>query len=287
MSDFLRAVSAVTWRYGIAPAALKPQNSVGRPVFNNPHFRPTHPTPVLLVHGRTDNSRHWYWAARNLQQAGFSVWAFDYGTDSNSLLSLVPGVYGLGDLESSAQELAAQIEWVKQETGTQKVDVVAHSQGAAMVKLYTSELGGAHNLRRVVTLGATFHGSTLGGLAERLSPLVRKIPTLSRWLASEGGVQQLVGSEFVDKLDALPDTHPGIVYTSIYTTTDQAATPSSTSHLSTTTGADVANVDIARRFTLERPVTHGGLITRIVSVKLMYWGLTRPRGETRPPFADK
>ncbi|WP_018295964.1 esterase/lipase family protein [Corynebacterium lubricantis] len=287
MSDFLRAVTAVTWRYGIPPAILQPKNSVGRPIFNNPHFRPTHPTPVLLVHGRTDNSRHWYWAARNLQRSGFSVWAYDYGTNSNSLLSLVPGVYGLGDLESAAQELAGQVERVKKETGAPQVDIVAHSQGAALVKLYTGELGGAANLRRVVTLGATFHGSTLGGLAQRLAPLVRRVPRLARWLASEGGVQQLVGSEFVDKLDALPNTHPDLIYTSIYTTLDRAATPSSTSHLATTTPADVANVDIARRFDLDRPVTHGGLITRIVSVKLIYWGLTRPRGETRPPFADK
>lgn len=289
MSEFLRGLRAFAWRYSIAPAALRrfhPANSVGRPIFNNPHFRPTHPTPVLLVHGRTDNSRHWYWAARNLQRAGFSVWAFDYGTDSRSLLSLVPGVYGLGDLHAAARDLARNIERIKRETGAEKVDIVAHSQGAMLVKLYTGMLGGACNLRRVVTLGATFHGSTLNCKAGRLAAVVRRFPRLSKWLASESGLQHVVGTDFVAKLDALPDTHAGVMYTSVYTTEDRAATPSSTSHLATTGPADVANVDISHRFALDRPVTHGGMITRIVSVKLIYWGLTRPPGEAHPPFAD-
>lgn len=263
-SYFLRGLTAAAWRYCVPPAIFARHNSVGRPLFNNPHFRPTHPTPVVFVHGRTDNSRHWWWAARYLKDRGFSPWAFDYGTRSRSFMALLPGVYGLGDLHEAAAELDRAIDHVLRETGAPQVDLVVHSQGGTLVKLYTSVLGKAHNVRRVVAVGATFHGSTIGGWADRLAPHITRTPRLSRLIGSEGGLQQLAGSPFVAKLDTYPDTHPGIVYTCIYSSSDTAATPTSTSVLE---GA--ANVSMGDVF-------HGSMITRRKGYELIYWGLTRP-----------
>ena len=64
-------------------------------------------------------------------------------------------------------------------------------------------------------------------------------------MASTAGIQQVVGSEFMKRLNALPDTAPGVLYASIYSPGDTTVTPNSSSQLALGDGADVVNLDLS------------------------------------------
>lgn len=54
-----------------------------------------------------------------------------------------------------------------------------------------------------------------------------------------------MGSEFIKRLNVLPDTAPGVLYASIYSPGDTTVTPNSSSQLALGDGADVVNLDLS------------------------------------------
>src|SRR6478609_4651742 len=79
--------------------------------------RPTasHPEPVILVHGTAESMfDNWQAMSPALKAAGYCVYAFNYGSYNGSGTL---GVYGLGDIAQSAQELKAYVESVLTRTG--------------------------------------------------------------------------------------------------------------------------------------------------------------------------
>ncbi|HAT1252086.1 TPA: alpha/beta hydrolase, partial [Corynebacterium striatum] len=65
------------------------------------------------------------------------VWAFDYGADDVTLQNAIPAMKAIGDLDASASEIAEQIEYVRSATGSDKVNLVGHSQGGLHTKTFT------------------------------------------------------------------------------------------------------------------------------------------------------
>ncbi|OFM55817.1 lipase [Corynebacterium sp. HMSC058E07] len=246
---------------------------------------PEHPNPVVFIHGTTDNSTRWQKAAVAMSEQGFCTWAFNYGKPRAGQVGL-PGSYAVADIDDSAKEIASTIDYILQVTGAKKVDLVGHSQGGLHLKKYIAENGGGDKVGRVVGVAATYHGTTLNGLADSLRPIIGSVPKLAEALASKAGVQQLVGSDIVQRLNALPDTDRRVQYTNLYSSGDTTATPNETSKLKSVDGADVANVEVGATCKLPIPPSHAGMPRSNQTIGLIYWGLTRTSGDDTPSAAD-
>ncbi|MQY21067.1 Lipase EstA [Nocardia sp. RB20] len=178
-----------------------------------------HPRPVILAHG-TDASAYTDWAGvgPQLAQAGFCVFALDYGGK--------PGAthYGTEDLWISSAQIGEFVDRVLAATGARQVDLVGFSQGANVTRYYVSELGGASKVGRWVGLASPTNGGIMYGLV----PLADALPGLwpvYRDLTSLAAIQQAAGSPFIRQLNEGGDTVPGVEYTTIISRVDEMIQP--------------------------------------------------------------
>lgn len=233
--------------------------------------------PVVLLHGTSDNASAWDKLIPVLQEKGMCVWAFDYGAYDVTLQNANPNTKGISDLDESAREITEQIDHVRELTGSEKVNLVGHSQGGLHIKTYTQMYGTPEHVSRAVAIGGNFHGTTLNGMGEVLAKMIAVSPNLARFFASSAAIQQVVGSEFIEGLNALPDTSPGPLYTSIYSPADTTVTPNSSSMLEAVDGADVVNIDLGELCGAE-PM-HPKLPQDATAISQVLFGLTREEGQ--------
>ncbi len=192
-----------------------------------------HPRPVVLVHGTFANSvDNWLGLAPYLVNRGYCVFSLDYGQ-----LPGVPFFHALGPIDKSAGQLSTYIDTVLAATGAAEADLVGHSQGGMMPRYYLKFLGGAAKVNALVGIAPNNHGTTLAGLTNLLPYFPGAEDLLSA--ATPALAQQVVGSEFMTKLNAGGDTVPGVRYTVIATKYDEVVTPWRTQFLN---GPDVKNV---------------------------------------------
>jgi triacylglycerol esterase/lipase EstA (alpha/beta hydrolase family) len=213
-----------------------------------------HPDPVVLVHGTIENMAYnWFTLSPLLRNAGYCVFALNYGQAPGHVVGL-PGALppgGTGDIPTSAGELASFVDRVLAATGAAKVDIVGHSQGGMMPRYYLRFLGGAPKVNDLVGLSPSNHGTTVDGLVSLLD--AAGAPALGQ--AGIGAVcgvaceQQLVGSPFIESLNAGGDTVPGVTYTVIETRNDEVVTPYTSAFLS---GPDVTNIDLQQQCGLDQ-----------------------------------
>ncbi len=251
-----------------------------------------HPNPVILIHGTWENAYdNWSGLAPQLKKDGFCVFAPNLGRaelwNKGGLGSLLPNTFGVAPIEQSADQLGQVVDAVLRSTGARQVDLVGHSQGGVMARYYTKFGGGAdsaqpqrNKVRRIITLGATNHGTTLGGMvkekksidalgsaAEQDSATAQAVPQetsasgetprsdggatsssaadraeLRQWFGGAAGAQQERGSEFIRKLNEGGETLPGIDYTIIATKYDGISTPYEATFLRAGEGATVRNI---------------------------------------------
>ncbi|MFD9127397.1 esterase/lipase family protein [Kitasatospora sp. NPDC059571] len=198
-----------------------------------------HPDPVVLVHGTLENMNdYWGGAAPLLANAGYCVFAFNYGGSSAT-----SPIQGTGAVAGSAGQLAAFVDRVRRATGAAEVDLVSHSQGGLTARYYLKNLGGAAEVSKLVALAPPNHGTTLDGITE----LGRQLHILSPaddFLAGpcQGCVDQEVGSPFLAALNAGGETVPGVEYTVIATQADEVVTPYSSAFLPA--GPHVVNLTV-------------------------------------------
>ncbi|WP_367130879.1 MULTISPECIES: esterase/lipase family protein [Streptomyces] len=232
------AITAVAASASAAPAVAK-TGVAGKTVtsgWNDWSCKPSaaHPNPVVLLHGTWANQLDtWFVLAPELAAKGYCVYSFDYGK-----LPYMPGLNGQGPLVKSAGEVSAFVDKVLGSTGTKKVDIVGHSQGGGpLPRYYLNFLDGASKVDKLIGLAPDNHGATASGLGT----LARKVPGVSKALSLSlpGLEDQIVGSEFMKKLNSKPDTVPGVTYTVISTKYDELATPYKSQQLS---GPNVRNV---------------------------------------------
>ncbi|HET7121777.1 MAG TPA: alpha/beta fold hydrolase [Solirubrobacterales bacterium] len=207
------------------------------PGANDWSCKPTaaHPRPVVLVHGTfADMSDSWQALSPLLKNNGYCVFALNYGSYSGSGAI---GVYGVGDIPASAQELSTFVDQVLAATGAPEVDLVGHSQGGMMPRYYLKNLGGAAKVHTLVGLSPSNHGTTLDGLFV----LANFFPGANQFTGAlcPACEQQRAGSSFITQLNAGGETVAGVEYTVIQTLYDQVVTPYSSAFLS---GANVHNV---------------------------------------------
>jgi triacylglycerol esterase/lipase EstA (alpha/beta hydrolase family) len=199
----------------------------------------THPRPVVLVHGSLENmALNWYTASPLLKNAGYCVFALNYGQEDTRLIgapgSSRPG--GSADMTQSALQLSAFVDELLSATGADKVDIIGHSQGGMLPRWYMKFDGGASKVGHLIGLSPSNHGSSLGGLA-----LIPGVPAILQLGLGEAFRQQAVGSPFMQQLNAGADTLPGVTYTVIQTRYDEVVTPYTSAFLS---GPDVTNITL-------------------------------------------
>ena len=237
---------------------------------------PAHPTPVILVHGTWENAyANWSRLAPQLKKDGFCVFAPNLGRaevwNKGGVGSLAPNTFGTGPVEVSAAQLSQVVSTVLRSTGARQVDLVGHSQGGLVARYYAKFGGGAdpqhpqrNKIRKIITLGATNHGTTLNGMVQEKKTIdalgsvpgsaMGSVPESVResakfdtdrikdWFGGAAGTQQERGNGFIKKLNAGGDTLPGIEYTAIATKYDQISTPYDATFLKPGKDAVVHNV---------------------------------------------
>ena len=189
-----------------------------------------HPTPVVLVHATAVNlGANWAALSPMLKNAGYCVYAFNYGMTALSLNRFG----GLGEISASAQTMATFVDKVLASTGAAKVDVVGHSQGGMMPNYYIKRLGGASKVRTFIGLSPSNHGTSLSNIVTLGADLnLLGFTNALIWGAGIPGLaQQEVGSPFQKALFADGDTVAGPRYVVIQTKYDHIVTPYRTAFL--------------------------------------------------------
>ncbi|WP_243636920.1 MULTISPECIES: triacylglycerol lipase [Nocardiaceae] len=196
---------------------------------------PEHPRPVVLIHGTdTDMQESWPTLSPELASQGYCVFALNYGAmpvmwDHSRL------VWGIDDITKSAAELDRFVDSVLTSTGASQVDLIGHSQGGTLARQYLKFNGGAdaadparNKVHRVITLGATNHGTNFAGLQQLyLVGVSLGLPrdVTSQLIFGVAGTQQLIGSPLLKQLNAGSEVMPGVEYTVIATRHDAVVTP--------------------------------------------------------------
>lgn len=141
------------------------------------------PHPVVLVHGANKNGEFWWDPHENGRQEGLPQRLRDQGFDVYAVSFAHPH----DDNFFWAEQLANSVERVRDLTGAEKVDIVAHSKGGAPARAYVSDMRQEWmtpyrgDVRRLVLVGAanggldtTFRhsGANLALMTQSNSPLL-------------------------------------------------------------------------------------------------------------------
>ncbi|KAF9337274.1 hypothetical protein BGZ91_009575 [Linnemannia elongata] len=182
---------------------------------------PAHPRPLLLVHGTTLTLDSWSTWAPLLIKEGYCVFGLTYGKYKD-----VPLLGGIAPIENNAQEVANFANNVLTRMNATQLDYIGHSQGGILGRYWIKYLDGAGKINRMIGVSPIHHGTTLSGITtfasalHLLNPVQPLLDTVAPAL-----YQMIVGSPFMQKLNAGGDTSPGVIHSNIATRYDEIVTP--------------------------------------------------------------
>jgi triacylglycerol lipase len=166
-----------------------------------------------------------------------------------------------GDVEVQAQNLQ-KVAQQQMAAGAPSVDVVGHSLGGVVARVWANEYG-RNVARRIVTLGSPHHGTDYAAVAAGLASDACPV-----------ACQQVIpGSPL---LASLPETPGGARWVSIYTANDQTVIPVSTSILKGAVNIELQDVCSGAQ------VSHGGLLQDPLAIGLVETALAGPPLKTAP-----
>jgi triacylglycerol lipase len=211
----------------------------------------------VLVHGTLgDMTVSWNLISPRLKQAGYCVFALDYGHR------------GTDPIEGSAAELRAFVDRVLTATGAPKVSLVGHSQGGMMPRYYLKFLGGAGKVDDLVGLSPSNHGTDNPGAL-----------VLAGVGVCDSCGQQATGSAFLTNLNAGDETPGPVSYTVVQTRYDEVVIPYTSAFLA---GPKTTNVLLQARCPLDVS-EHLGIIYDAVALRWILNALGRS-GPADPNF---
>jgi len=123
--------------------------------------------PVLMVHGFFCNAAFWMPMRRFLRKKGFG---------QTYSVTLDPPLFG--DIEKFTQRLSKRVDEICEQTGSEKVVVVAHSMGGLVARNYIHNFGGDKHIEKLITLGTPHHGTTI---ADTVFFMGRHLRQMRRW----------------------------------------------------------------------------------------------------------
>jgi pimeloyl-ACP methyl ester carboxylesterase len=163
-------------------------------------------TPILLVHGLGDNRSAFTLLRRALRRRGFGR----IRTVNYSVLT--------SDVRAAARSLGRSVQELCEQTGYERVHVIAHSLGGVIARYYVQRLGGDARVHTLVTLGSPHRGTRSAQLfplplCRQLRPgsalvaeLARPAPDCrTRFVAVWSDLDQLIYPKRHARID-----HPGL-----------------------------------------------------------------------------
>lgn len=191
-----------------------------------------HPEPVVVLPGADgtpeQTAAQWDTMLGALRGAGYCALLFQGGIANDKRWN--------GDMAAEARQVADFIAKVRQTTGADKVEIVAHSAGSIMSNYYLKVLGGAPTVSHAVFLTPEVRGCDGAGVLGIPNPpitpvqMLTSMPFLAPLLAA--GSQDLAVAMQMAPTSALYHavfdtavTQPGVTYSVIATRRDQLATP--------------------------------------------------------------
>jgi pimeloyl-ACP methyl ester carboxylesterase len=186
--------------------------------------------PVIFLHGLGAT----YYEDLNfletwLKTKRFCTYSLTYGAYDG-----FPLVGGLKPIAESSAQIAAFIRQVQQESGSTKVDLVGHSEGAFQA-LYTPKFGGVSQLvDTIVAIAPPTHGTSFGGLYKiaQLLGIQNGVKDVMDTFGCKACSDLVTGGAAIQKLnDGQPIVQPGTTVTIIASRYDELVTPTKTSFI--------------------------------------------------------
>ena len=189
--------------------------------------------PVILLPGTLYDLADTFQALGPiLADDGWCVYGLNYGATASTQLS-GGRIWSVGDIPTSAGQLATFVGQVLAATGARKVDLVGWSQGGMMPRWYLRSDGGAAYVHDLVGLAPSNHGTTVDGMSALFDDVTHLgLPAPLTLAQCPACTQQLAGSAFLQQLNAGGDTVRGVHYTVVETEYDEVVTPYTSAFLS-------------------------------------------------------
>ena len=166
--------------------------------------------PVLFVHGINGSSANWETMVERLVEDGWPL-------DELYLFDAEDPAWGCNVDNAAAIEILVQE--IIDETGSERVDIVAHSMGTISSRHFIMGLGGLEQVNTYVTLGGMHHGLSAPCDAP---DILREAVCVWMELCESG--------EFMEQLNVAPATPGPMHWISMYGTADETV-PNESSHL--------------------------------------------------------
>lgn len=175
--------------------------------------------PVLLIHGYGCNSGYWHAMSKALAQAQITHYAID----------MEPV---MGSIDDYVQQIHRAVETICQETGNDKVIIVAHSMGGLATRAYLRDHG-IGRIARAITLGTPHRGT---GIAQYgVGANCRQM----HWTAS---AEEGMSSTWIRQLEQGENTDVYRLLVSIYSHHDNIISPQTSSHVYGATNIEFSGI---------------------------------------------
>lgn len=210
LSAFALAVLtlAATITSSPVPAVPEKRDLIG--LYNDMDCKPSpsKPNPVILLHGLLGNSGEFAYMGLRFALKGYCAYTLDYGH-----MPGIPLVGGLNDMMVSAKELSDFVDKVLAATGASKVDLVGHSEGSTLPRVYLKYFNGTAKVDHFAAIGSNQYGTTLSSIVTFLEK--------GKLFGAVKGVlnpvckacfQLTLGASFLNELNEGEDTYPEVKY---------------------------------------------------------------------------
>jgi triacylglycerol lipase len=156
--------------------------------------------PTLLLHGWGQNWADWWGMAMRLRARGRgSLYVMNY--------------WFFGPIHISAARLGRTVERIRQETGAERVHVVAHSLGGIVTRTFIEQQDGDAQIRTLVAIGSPLAGTSRSG---------------GYWGSASKQMQP--GSDFLNRLGP-PAPPDGVRYHAVWSHSDGMVVPADSGSL--------------------------------------------------------
>ena len=131
--------------------------------------------PVVFIHGLGDNRSCWYNAERFLTETGYYKKRFNYRVDyrETNASTFMSNVGVVSDGIYKARERAAMLGYV-----ATKCDLIGHSMGGILARLFVERSGKTDNVNRIITVNTPHAGSELGDIVTAHNLVLKKVAQL-------------------------------------------------------------------------------------------------------------
>ena len=146
---------------------------------------------IVLIHGYLANRSGFFPLKTYLQTQGIKTVEFNYASSNG--------------IEQGAIHLK---HFLRQHVRGGKIDLVCHSMGGLVARLYLQELDGARRVDRCITLGTPHHGTYS-----------------AYWVRSRVGRELLPDSPLLQRLEASKEKASNVTFTSIVAGADNIVIP--------------------------------------------------------------